>query len=114
MKNTTKQATISPGDRFYTSWGYDQTNIDYLLVTSISPTGKTAKCRMVSPINIGASGVCDALTPGQAYGETFIMQIRGNTLRGSYPYCRGDKRLATFYKTQLGDTHYQTNPLFGH
>jgi hypothetical protein len=114
MGNMAKQATIKPGERFYTSWGYDQTNIDFLTVISISATGKTAKCRMAAPINIGAEGTCDALTPGQAYGEPFTMRVQGDTLRGSYPYCKGDKRLDTFYRTQLGKTHYQTNPVFGH
>ena len=111
---TAANLTIQPGDRFYTSWGYDQTNIDFLLVISVSATGKTAKCRMAAPIDLGAMGTADALTPGQAYGDMFTMRVQGDTLRGSNPYCKGDKRLDTFYKTQLGDTHYQTNPMFGH
>lgn len=34
---------IKEGSLFYASWGYDQTNIDYYKVKSISPTGKTCK-----------------------------------------------------------------------
>jgi len=114
VKTAANQATIKPGDRFYTSWGYDQTNIDFLLVISVTPSGKTAKCRMAAPVDLGSAGTADALTPGQGYGETFTMRIQSDTLRGSYPYCPGDKRLDTFHKTQLGNTHYQTNPQFGH
>lgn len=38
---TTQGNKILVGDVFYSSWGYDQTNIDYYKVTSISKTGKT-------------------------------------------------------------------------
>ena len=34
---------ISVGSILYSSWGYDQTNIDYYKVTKISTTGKTCK-----------------------------------------------------------------------
>jgi len=114
----TTQASIKPGDYFSTSWGYDQTNYDYLVVVKVSSTGKTATCKMVSPIYLGASGVHDVITPGTAYGEPFTMQVRRwedvISLRGSYPYCLSSKRLDTFHLVKLGDTHYQTNTQFGH
>lgn len=34
--------TVKPGDVFYSSWGYDQTNVDYYAVSRVSSTGKTA------------------------------------------------------------------------
>ena len=108
---------IKPGDYFVTSWGYDQTNYDYLVVNSISPTGKTATCQMANPIYMGEAGQCDALTPGCAYGIKFRMKIDGkDTLRGSYPYCcdQDDFRMGYFSKTRLGEVHYQTMPEFGH
>lgn len=37
------QTQIKIGSIFYSSWGYDQTNIDYYKVDSISKTGKTCK-----------------------------------------------------------------------
>ena len=42
IKNLDK-TKISVGSILYSSWGYDQTNIDYYKVTKISPTGKTCK-----------------------------------------------------------------------
>ena len=105
---------IGKGDYFYTSWGYDQTNIDYLVVIDISKSGKTATCRMVSPINVGTQGVEDVLMPGTPYGEPFRMVFRDGRLRGSYPYCKGGKRLDSFYPTTLGETKNQTMPQFGH
>lgn len=109
-----KQADIKPGDYFYTSWGYDQTNIDYLIVVSI--TTKTAICKMVNPIYVDAEEQQDVLMPGTAYGDTFRMQINGrDSLVGSYPFC-GDssKRLGHFSKTSIAQVHRQTNPVFGH
>lgn len=45
---TTQDNKIKLGDVFYSSWGYDQTNIDYYKVVSISASGKTCK---IVPIN---------------------------------------------------------------
>jgi len=112
---TQQQARVKPGDYFMTSWGYDQTNIDYLIVTDVSPSGKTAICRMVSPITVGQSQIYNVQMPSTAYGEPFKMKIRPDgRLRGSYPYCNGGKRLDTFTPVKLGDTHYETMPEFGH
>lgn len=108
---------VKRGDYFYTSWGYDQTNIDYLIVIGVSSSGKTATCRMVTPIRVGAEGVEDVLTPGTAWGITFNMKVRPDgTLRGSYPFCniQDSRRLDSFFPATLGETHNQTMPEFGH
>ena len=109
------ESNIKPGDYFYTSWGYDQTNIDYLIVSSV--TAKTAICRMANPIFVDAEAQQDVLMPGCACGDTFRMQINGkDSLVGSYPYCVGhsSKRLGHFWRTSITTLHRQTNPLFGH
>ena len=105
---------IRKGDYFYTSWGYDQTNIDYLVVTDVSKSGKTATCKMVSPIRVGEQGTEDILMPGTPYGEPFRMVFRDGRLRGSYPFCLGSKRLDSFFPTALGETKGQTMTGFGH
>jgi hypothetical protein len=103
-----KIAQVRKGDYFYTSWGYDQTNIDYLVIIAISPSGKTATCRMARPINIGSQGTEDILMPGEPYGELFRMKI---------PYISSmptAKRLDSFLPCKMGDTHGQTMPEYGH
>lgn len=114
------QAKIRVGDYFYTSWGYDQTNIDYLIVVGISPSGKTARCRMVSPIHVGSQGTDDILMPGTPTGPEFQMKVRAIgdrlSLRGSYPYIHSlpnERRLDSFLPTQW-ETHRQTQSQFGH
>lgn len=110
------EADIKTGDYFYTSWGYDQTNIDYLVVVAMSATGKTAKCRMAEAIHIGVSCQSDVLMPGVACGETFQMKVSGKeSLTGSYPFCNNTSmRLGHFSKTTIGETKHQTMAQFGH
>lgn len=38
---------VTVGTIFYRSWGYDQTNVNYYVVTKLSPSGKTATLREV-------------------------------------------------------------------
>lgn len=107
------------GDIYYTSWGYDQTNYDYMIVTKISPTGKTALCRMAQHENVGYSHYCYEQKPKkEAYGITFRMRIQEDgCLRGSYPYCYNDqsaKRRDWFYKAKEDETFYETDSQFGH
>jgi hypothetical protein len=103
-----KREQLSPrvkvGDIFYESWGYDQTNIDFLTVTALSPTGKTAICKMMSQntVNVGDgyAPMSEHIVPDKAYGEPFRLRIKEYNhkpeLAGSYPYCEGDKRPGYF------------------
>lgn len=47
-------------DIFYSSWGYDQTNIEYFKVVSISKTGKTAQVVRIGEKQIGETGFMSA------------------------------------------------------
>lgn len=40
MTNT-NQSKVAAGSIMVSSWGYDQTNVDFYLVTKVSPSGKT-------------------------------------------------------------------------
>lgn len=42
------RAYAKVGDILYSSWGYDQTNIDWYQVVSVSPSGKSANVRKIS------------------------------------------------------------------
>ena len=116
--------TLKRGDLFKTSWGYDQTNYDFLAVLEVSKTGKTAKCQMTRPVKSGTDGTHDHL---QAifcpYGDTFTMRIkegyRGDLqLKGSYPFCNDgkmeNKRLDSFSRCEDGKIYYETNIMAGH
>lgn len=119
---------VKIGDLFYTSWGYDQTNYDYIVVVGISPSGKTAICQRTSHKHLG-----DTEPMGQAFiqkpinkpfGDKFRLRIEYHEdriyLRGSYPYIHtglkdDGTRLDTFFKVKDDkQVFYETNPVFGH
>lgn len=41
--STATAAEVKVGDFFYSSWGYDQTNIDFYKVVGLTPSGKSVK-----------------------------------------------------------------------
>jgi hypothetical protein len=115
---------VEIGQVYYTSWGYDQTNYDYVIVDCISPSGKTAICRRARCQDLGSSGQCNIQKPvKEGYGKSFRMQIeeyQGEPqLRGSYIFCGdededGSKRLATMYLAKDEQVFWETDTMFGH
>jgi hypothetical protein len=55
-------ATVKIGDVFSRSWGYDQTNVDYYEIVSVSKTGKTAKARRLKTATVESAGHSDRVT----------------------------------------------------
>lgn len=107
------------GDVFYESWGYDQTNIDFVYVVGISPTGKTALCRMMGKQDV-ANGL---VRPTEAFGERFRLKVgtwptsAEPELKGSYPFVqhedgRSSKRFGYF--TLYTEPVYETPAGMGH
>ena len=118
---------VKAGDLYYTSWGYDQTNYDYIAVVEVSKTGKTAKCKRAHSQHMGSSGQSNIQKPVlDLFGDVFTMQIKlGNPmytsggwyLRGSYPFCcsgTGSKRLDTFSRVKEDQVFHETDAMFGH
>jgi len=121
LKKPDEQNKVKVGDIFETSWGYDQTNYDYLVVISISSTEKTCICQMSKHNDVGYSGQSHIQRPnGNGYGKTFPMRIEYRNgepqLRGSYYYSssQSSTRLDTFFKVKPGQTFYETDSQFGH
>lgn len=114
---TKNKPEIKAGDLFYASWGYDQTNYDYILVLEISKSGKTAKCIRTGFQYLGASQIYNIQKPEtKPFGDIFQLKIDGKSLRGSYPFLpngKGSKRFGTFHKVDR-ERFYETDSLFGH
>jgi len=118
------------GDIFVTSWGYDQTNYDYIVVESISPTGKTALCKVVGVESTRYEAQHNVQVPAKkGVGKPFRLKILYNdklsngevSLRGSYPFIysqAGDenpsKRLGWFSIHNEGQEYWETDSMFGH
>jgi len=109
--NTQNQPKI--GQIFYTSWGYDQTNTEFMKIVEITATGKTAKCVMLKNVQVDAWNV----KPGEAKGVVFRMKIDvfhdEAILRGTYPYCEGDTQFGSAYPLKE-ESAYQTAANYGH
>lgn len=96
-------ADIKVGMFFYESWGYDQTNIDFLEVIEVSPTKKTVMCRMVGKKSVESHQQGDSVAPDNSYRGQTLFRLKvswfgdGCTLNGSYPlgehywsYCKAN------------------------
>lgn len=117
---------LKVGDIFETSWGYDQTNYEYIVVLSISPSGKTAICQRTACETLNnneqAPQAYKQKPINKPFGEKFRLKVdrRYNneiSLRGSYPYLHtgeGSKRFGSFSLVLENDVFYETNSLFGH
>jgi hypothetical protein len=111
---------IKEGELFYTVWGYDQTNYEFIIVEKINSSGKTVICRRAKEELVGNTEQSNIQKPKpEGFGDKFRMKIEDEeTLRGSYPFCSdasmANKRLATFWKVKEGETFYETNPIYGH
>ena len=101
--------SVKVGDVFYTSWGYDQTNVELMRVIELSRSGKTVVCRMLGK-NRESVGGYDNISPGsELYGKPFKMYVRTWSekpiLRGSYPFCNDDA-------TRLGSAYLYDHPVY--
>jgi hypothetical protein len=57
---TTSAAGV--GTVYSRSWGYDQTNVDFYEIVSVSKTGKTGKARKIRSALVSAHGTSDRVT----------------------------------------------------
>jgi len=113
---------VQVGDLFYTSWGYDQTNYDFIIVTAVSPTGKTVKARRAMHRTVGHGEQTDIQVPvPEPLGDEFQLKVEYDSgvpkLRGSYPYLsdgRGDTRFGYFTKHEEGGRYSETDSYSGH
>jgi hypothetical protein len=113
------------GTYLYTSWGYDQTNVEAAQIVEVSDTGKTVLCRLVKKETVNRGKTTESVRPSSdQYGEEFRLHARSGggepVFKGSYPYIQGDpekgKRKGSFFPwfKKAGDTIYQTAPGCGH
>lgn len=121
---TRADVPFKAGDTFETSWGYDQTNYDFIVIKSISQTGKTATCQRAKLSQNKPEGQLMLQKPSkEGYGDTFNMKIKRHTdggfyLVGTYAdgqgHYDGHWRRDTFNQTSPEKEYAETSPEFGH
>ncbi len=111
---------LSKGQVYVTSWGYDQTNYDFIVIEDVSKTGKTVKCKMARLASNESKGSeMEQVPSSEGYGETFQMCVRSSyngsiALKGSYPFCGNSKRMDMFSPVIEGKKYYETAQGWGH
>lgn len=112
-------ATMEPvkvGDIFSASWGYDQTNVDFYEVLSVSKTGKTAKVVKVNGriVDEDRNITHVVATPGTGNDEqAFTVHLRPTTWRGQPDWYF---RVASYASASRwhGEPLYETASGWGH
>ena len=113
-----KNDPVKVGDLFYSSWGYDQTNIDYVKVIEVSKTGKTVKAIGINQKVVkGSEGFMSESVEADSFSEkdepSVILKVRVRCmepeiyLRGSYYYCQGSKHLGSLWRVK--GSNYQSH-----
>jgi len=126
MNTTPENQTPKTGEIWQTSWGYDQTNYDYIIIDEVSKTGKTVKARRARHEEVGHTGQAHIQKPTtEGFGDSFRLSVRhydtcpkGTYLVGQYPFCddgkMSNKRRGSFSKVKPGRIFYETDTRFGH
>lgn len=63
--STTTAAAVQVGDYFYSSWGYDQTNVDFYKVVGMTASGKSVKVQKWSSRVTDEVGSSAHVVPGE-------------------------------------------------
>ena len=108
-RRLTKDHDIKVGDIYYTSWGYDQTNIDFYKVVNVRGSRIDLKELTQQYADRGNGGYDDRVVPGDSFADDKIHTVSA----------RADGTLTSLssfeYLTKWdGNPKYQTNPYMGH
>ena len=87
MSNKQPNQAIKIGDFFYSTWGYEQTNVNFYIVTAVTATSvKIAKVKSVSEARGANHGV---VTPtNQIVGKEFLRKINSYVRIDSVEYAK--------------------------
>jgi hypothetical protein len=99
---------IEPGAILYTSWGYDQTNVDFYEVVGLTPSGKSALIRPMAQSVVSAGAGSDNVTPDpkdlKGKGHTMVKRIKS-----------GERvRIASYANAHLWDGKPKHQTAFGY
>lgn len=108
---------VKVGDVFYSSWGYDQTNVDFYKV--VAKTKARIKVVKVSKIRDEGESGCDHVRPDKTgeFGEVMTKIVRASTWRSDFD----PKADAYFHLNSYSNAHrwdgtpkYETASGWGH
>lgn len=73
---------LKVGSILYTSWGYDQTNVDWYQVIEVKPSGKSVVIRKIARdiVEDGFMAGRSTPCPGQFTGEPMLKRVRAGDM----------------------------------
>ena len=84
--STETEFTVETGDVFESSWGYDQTNVDYYEVVGFTPSGKSVRLRPIGKRGVpGSDGFMSrrvVANPGEFRGGEFTKRLKRADWKG--------------------------------
>ena len=104
---------VGVGDVYVSSWGYDQTNIDFYQCVGITASGKSVRVRKIGAADVEGGGRgWDYVIPVKDYfvGDTMTRR----TQRHNYHPSFNVTSYATAFRTRWNVRHGQTATGFGH
>lgn len=113
--DTTTAAPVKVGDFFECSWGYDQTNVDFYEVLSITPSGKSVKVRRVQTSTVSENGSSTHVAPLAGTVHPYHPEVMTKRLRPS-SYHGWSFFVASYADAYLWDLKpaYETAQGWGH
>lgn len=66
---------VEIGQIYYASWGYEQTNNDFVKVVGLSPSGKTAIVKRMKTVQTETSSMVGTEIPTEVFGESFRLKV---------------------------------------
>lgn len=104
---------VEAGDVFICEWGYDQTNVDFYQVVSVTPSGKSVRVRPVAAAEVGSSVGSIRVTPlrDRFIGEQFTRRIHHSD--DWHPYF-GVASYSTAFRTVWNIAAHATALGYGH
>lgn len=105
---------VQVGDFFRSSWGYDQTNVDFYEVLKVSASGKSVKVRQVQAGVVSDEGSSERVAPIPGSVHPWHGEVM--TKRLSYWNGQPKFRVASYANAYLWDCKpaYQTAAGWGH
>lgn len=67
-----RKTTVEVGDYFVSSWGYDETHVDFYRVVGITPSGKSVRVQHWSKVVSCAGAPQEYVTPGSEPARTRV------------------------------------------
>lgn len=111
----TEVAPVKVGDIFASSWGYDQTNVDFYEVVGVTPSGKSVRIVSIGKEIVEQDGYSQRVkaVPGSASPDAVPVTKRLRFYGGSEPLVTLTS-YSSAWRIDPETTKYESGPYGGH